>query len=51
MTLMKSPTKVIRFGATLCRTVVKSAKAYQGDELDKEFPPVVEDLVHERVAT
>jgi hypothetical protein len=25
--------------------------SYQGDELDKELPPVVHDFVHERVAT
>jgi hypothetical protein len=48
---MMSPTKVIRFGATLYRFDVKSSKAYQWDELDKEFPPVVEDVVHEGVAT
>ena len=50
--LIISPTRVIRFGAMDYITFEQGlGKTYHGDQLDEELPPVIENIVHEGVAT
>lgn len=50
MMFITSPVSVIRFGAMLYLYMFISIISYERDKLDKELPPVVEDLVKERIA-
>jgi hypothetical protein len=48
--LIIRPIRVIKFGAIHFILIIREM-SYQGDKLDKEFPPMIEDIIQEGVST
>lgn len=52
MMFITKPVSVMRFGAMLYNKGFKIfLLSYHRDQLDEEFPPVIEDLVEDRIAS